>query len=210
MTAGAGKTKLISTVVDDLLEAFKQLPNDEAIAYFYCDRNQSDRQEPAMILSSLVRQLSTPRNNDAILRPTIQMYNQKRQTGFASGKLKLEESQAILAELFHIYPQITLVVDALDECDRNTRSAFFKTLDTLVDGSPKPLKILVSSRRDRDIKHRFEDGPNLDIRAIDNRDDIAAFVNHEIATSEKFWQDEISSELKELICTTLVDRSEGM
>ena len=138
------------------------------------------------------------------------MYHQKRRTGFASGKLKLEESQAVLAELLRIYPQVTLVVDALDECNKSTRSAFIKALDTLVDDSPKPLKIFISSRQDRDIKHRFEGGPNLEIRAIDNRDDIAMFVNHEIATSDKFWHGKISSELKELICDTLIDRSEGM
>ena len=138
------------------------------------------------------------------------MYNQKQQTGFASGKLKLEESQTILTDLVQNHPQITLVVDALDECDTNTRSAFIKVLDTLVDESPNPIKVLISSRRDRDIKHRFEGGPNLEIRAIDNRDDITMFVNHEIAASEHFWQDEISSELKELICNTLVERSGGM
>ena len=210
MTAGSGKTKLATTVVDDLLETSEQVPNNEAFAYFYCDRNQSDRQDPTLILSSFVRQLSTSRSNDAIPRSTVQMYNQKERTGFASGKLKIEESQAILADLLRIYPQTTLVVDALDECNRNTRSAFISTLDKLVDESHNPLKIFISSRRDRDIKHRFEDGPNLEIRAIDNRDDIAMFVNHEIATSDKFWHGKISSELKELICDTLIDRSEGM
>ena len=210
MTAGSGKTKLVSTVVDDLLESSQRLPNDEAFAHFYCDRNQPDRQDPTLILSSFVRQLSTSRSNDAIPRSTVQMYNQKEQTGFASGKLKLEESQAILADLIRIYPQTTLVVDALDECNRNTRSAFIKTLDKLLDESHNPLKIFISSRRDRDIQHRFEGGPNLGIRAIDNQDDIAMFVNHEIATSEGFWRDEISSDLKKLICDTLIARSEGM
>ena len=163
-----------------------------------------------MILSSFVRQLSTYRNNDAIPRPTVQTYNQKRQTGFASGKLKLEESGVVLADLLQIYPQTTLIVDALDECNKDTRLDFIKILATLVDKSPKPIKILISSRRDRDIKHRFENGPNLEIRATDNRDDIAMFVSHEITSSEKFWLDEISSELRELILQTLVNKSEGM
>lgn len=135
------------------------------------------------------------------------MYSQKRQTGFASGKLKLEESQTVLADLFQIYPQITLVIDALDECDKTTRSALIDILDGFVDKSPKPIKILISSRQDRDIQHRFENGPNLGIRAIDNLDDIALFVNHEIQT---LWQIKITSELKELICNTLVGGSKGM
>lgn len=208
--AGAGKTKLISTVVDDLLTTFEKLPNDEAFAYFYCDRNQSDRREPALILSSFVRQLSTPRTNDAIAFPTVRIYNQKRQSAFASTKLELKESQKVLADLFQIYPQINLVVDALDECDKETRSGFIDILDELVTDSPKPIKILISSRRDRDIRHRFKEGPNLEIRAVDNRDDIKLFVNHQIFSIEKSWQDGISSELRKLICETLVEKSGGM
>lgn len=163
-----------------------------------------------MILSSFVRQLSTPRNNDVIPRCTVQMYNRKRQRAFASGKLGLEESQTLLADLFQIYPQITLVVDALDECDKWTRLDFIDKLNKLIVESSKPVKILISSRRDTDIQRCFEGGPNLEIRAIDNRDDITTFVDHEITTNGKYWQVEISVELKELICSTLVEMSGGM
>lgn len=207
MTAGSGKTKLVSTVVDDLLQRFRQLPNDEAFAYFYCDRNQTDRQDPTSILSSFVRQLSTTRNADAIPRPTVQMYDQKRQTAFASGKLNIDESEIVLAELFQMYAQITLVVDALDECEKKTRLDFVERLDKLTANSSNPVKIFISSRRDRDIKYHFENGPSLEIRATDNRDDIAMFVSCEI---QKFRQAEVSSELQELICSTLVEKGEGM
>lgn len=204
--AGAGKTKLVSIVVDDLLQKFEQLPNDEAFAYFYCDRNQSDLQNPTLILSSFVRQLSTLRNY-GIPRSIVQMYDQNRQTAFASRTLKLEESQILLAELFQTYPQITLVVDALDECDKDIRSEFIDILEKFVDESPNPIKIFISSRRDRDIEDRFKDGPSLGISATDNQDDIATFVRHEIP---KFRRIKISTELEELVYNTVVRRSEGM
>lgn len=63
-------------------------------------------------------------------------------------------------------------------------------LDRLIAESFKPVKILVSSRRDEGIKCHFRDGPNLEIKAIDNRDDIAMFVNHEITASEKLNRSE--------------------
>lgn len=116
----------------------------------------------------------------------------------------------MLADLFQLYPQTTLVLDALDECDKDTRLRFINILDKLIAESSKPVKILISSRRDRDIEHRFKDGPNLEIRAIDNQEDIAMFVKDEITAGEKFWQHEISFELQELICDTLVKKSEGM
>ena len=122
----------------------------------------------------------------------------------------MEESRAVLAELFRVYPKITLVVDALDECDKETRSDFLDILDKLIRESQKPTKLFISSRRDRDIKHRFENGLNLEITATDNQDDITKFVKHKIATSRKYWQDEIGIELKELITETLINKSGGM
>lgn len=182
-------------------------PHDEAFAYFYCDRNQSDRQDQTLILSSYVRQLSTSQNRGAIPRSTVQMYNQK---AFASEKPKLEESRTMLADLFQLYPQTTLVLDALDECDKETRLGFINILDKLIAESSKPIKIIISSRWDRNIKHRFKDGPNLEISAVDNQEDIAMFVKYEITASEKFWQHGISSQLQRLICDTLVGGSGGM
>lgn len=127
----------------------------------------------------------------------------------------MEESQTILAELFDLYSQITLVVDALDECDKKSRLGFIDVLNKLIVQSSTPVKILISSRRDRDLVHRFEDRFHQDvraikIRAIDAQDDIAMFVNHEVTDREELWQCEMSPELKELICVTLVERSQGM
>lgn len=210
MAAGVGKTKLVSTVVDDLSETFKNLPNNEAFAYFYCDRNQFERQEPASILSSFVRQLSTSQDHNEMQRSIVQMYNQKARTGFASGILKLEESQTLLVDLFQLYPQVTLVIDALDECDKKTRSNLIGVLGKMIEKSFKPLKILISSRRDKDIKRHFETGPNLAIEAVDSQDDIATFLDHELGADEKFCHDEISSELKNHIRDTLMTKSGGM
>jgi hypothetical protein len=193
-----------------LLGSFGQYPNDEALAYFYCDRNESARQDPELILSSFVRQLSLSRNGDAIQHSLVQLYYQKRKTGFASGKLKIEESRDILLQLVRTYPQTTLVLDALDECHKETRTQLVDILDTLVTQSPKPVKIFISSRPDQDIKHRFGCGPNVHIKATDNRDDIAKFVNEKLNNSPEYWQNSINRDLKREICETLVDKSEGM
>lgn len=192
------------------MEKFKQDPNNDALAYFYCDRNTSDRQDPTFILSSFVRQLSAPKGNDTIPHSIVQMYNQKQKTDFASGVLKSRESQTLLGGLLQLYSQIIFVVDALDECDKKTRLEFVAMLEELMAKSSSSVKVLISSRRDGDIKQHFENGPNLEIRAIDNQDDIGLFVNHEIVASEKVWQFDISSGLRELICETFVERSGGM
>lgn len=101
-------------------------------------------------------------------------------------------------------------MDALDECNEKTRIEFIGILDKLVEESPNRVKILISSRQDIDRKFHFENGPNLEVTAIDNRNNIAMFVGHQIAAIGRFWQDNISSELKDLVCTTLVEKSGGM
>jgi hypothetical protein len=174
-----------------LLGSLKQHPNDEALAYFYCDRNESARQDPELILSSFVRQLSVSRSSDAIQHSLVQLYRRKRKTGFASGKLKIEESRDVLLQLVGIYPQTTLVLDALDECRKETRAQLVDILDMLVTQSLKPVKIFISSRPDRDIKHRFECGPNVNIKATDNRDDIAKFVDDKLSNSPEHWRNSI-------------------
>lgn len=136
------------------------------------------------------------------------MYYQKRQTD--PGELRLKESQTILAGLFQIYSQVTLVVDALDECNKENRLDLMDILDNFIAESSTPVRILISSRRDGDIKRHFENGPNLEIRAIDTRDDIAMVVKDGINTCQKRWPYDISSEVKKLIFDTLVAKSGGM
>ena len=102
------------------------------------------------------------------------------------------------------------MVDALDECNEKTRIEFIGVLNKLVAESPNRVKILISSRQDIDSICHFKHGPNLEVTAIDNRNDIAMFVNHQIAAIGRFWQANISSELKDLVCTTLVEKSGGM
>jgi hypothetical protein len=180
------------------------------LAYFYCDRNQSDRRDPIFILNSFVRQLSVSKKDGSIQPSIIKLYKQKKSTGFASGILGIEESRDILLQQVQSYPQITLVVDALDECNKQTRTQLVDILDMLVSQSPNLVKIFISSRPDQDIKHRFEGGSNMEIKATDNRNDIAKFVADKMDNSPPYWRSQIGPDLRKEICETLVDKSEGM
>ena len=162
-------------------KALAQQPNDEALAYFYCDRNQLNRQDPTQIMNSFVRQLSGAEHLKAIQPPIVRKYNLEHDKAFSSKGLSIEESLELLLQLIEIYPQTTLVVDALDESDVELRADFMKMLDVLVSGQSSNLvKIFISSRPDSNIKHRFSDGPNMNIKATDNGEDIAMFVDDKI------------------------------
>ena len=210
--AGAGKTKLVSTVIDTLIEKNRKSPNDEMLAYFYCDRNQTDRQHPAQIMNSFVRQLSVIQSTHLIQSSTIQLYDLKKKSGFSSGGLKFEESKDIIANLLQASPQTTLIIDAMDECEVETRSDFIKTMYELVAGSIRPVKVFISSRPDDDIRYYFKESksPSLEITATDNRGDIASFVNDKIINSPPHWREKVSPGLRNSIREVLVKESDGM
>ena len=188
-------------------------PQEEALAYFYCDRNQADRQSPEQVMRSFVRQLSTPRDSDMIPSCINKCYAGKEKLGFASSSLTFQESCALIRELVTMYTKVTLVLDALDECDRSTRHHLIGELDNLVSSSTScVIKVFISSRPDRDIKHRFHSGPNVCISATDNGEDIKKFIVHTIDNSPQYWLEMVTSApgLRERIVSTLHEKADGM
>lgn len=193
-----------------MLRALDSHRNDEALAYFYCNRNETNRQDPTSVLRSFVKQLSTTRTGDAIQPALVQLYRQKKQKGFASGPLDMKECEDLLLQYVNTYPQTTLILDALDECDPRTRHDLIAAFDNLLTSSSKPIKIFISSRPDEDIKFRFETGPNVAIQATDNQNDIVKFVTARIEVDDKNRRIKLSGELKEDIIGTISRKSQGM
>ncbi len=183
--------------------------NNEAFAYFYFNRNDECRSTPSAALRSLVRQLSVTSDGAAMQHVLLQLYRGKRRLGLAADRLHDDEAKQLLRQFADVYPQTTLVIDALDECDEMSRMSFVDVLESLVLQAEKPIKVFLSSRLDRDIQHRFNSLPNVAIRATDNAEDIAKFVEAEISC-RLYWSQKISRDLREEIVRTLCDKSKGM
>ena len=213
LLAGSGKTKLVSKVVGSVRQGLGKVPQGEALAYFYCDQNQEDRRSPEQVLRSFARQLSTLRDSDMIPSCIEQCYVEKEKPGFASSSLTFQECCVLVRELVTMYTKITLVLDALDECDRSTRQYLITEIDDLVSSSTScVIKVFISSRPDRDIKYRFQVGPNVCISATDNGNDIKKFLVSSIDNSPKYWLAEVTSApgLREDIVDTLHEKADGM
>jgi hypothetical protein len=108
----------------------------------------------------------------------------------------------------NLYTKTTLVLDALDECEPDSRGRLVEVIEFLSSRSERPLKVFISSRPDRDIRRRFLDKPNIEIEATHNERDIRKFVDEEIIKHER-WR-EMSPSLQEEIVRVLLDRSQGM
>ncbi|OBS15059.1 hypothetical protein FPOA_14076 [Fusarium poae] len=179
---GSGKSKLTSIVVEDALEASQQ-KQAPAPAYFYCSRNTAEpnRSDPSKIVTSIARQLSTPETGGPLLDAAIEVYKRREEKAFASGPLRLDESKELTLKLLKRYEDatMTIVIDALDECNPATRGDLLDALEDLLKTSPCLLKIFVSSRTDQDIVYKLDNYPNLDLDSNRNSEDINLFVRSE-------------------------------
>jgi len=152
-----------------------------APVFFYCSRNTAEptRSNPDAIIASLAKQLSSPHPGGHLLPPTVTAYRTREMDGFASGTLGIDESRALIIQLAEKYPLITIVIDALDECDPDRRADLLTTLERILQESPNLVKIFVSSRDDQDIVWHLRNYPNLELSSNNNGNDITSFVRNE-------------------------------
>ncbi|KAI0103318.1 ankyrin repeat-containing domain protein [Nemania sp. FL0031] len=200
---GAGKTFLASKVIDYIRARPKS--SREGLAFFYCDRNEEQRRKALSILRSYVRQLATTLGNPEFIRKRLQdLYREKWLYG---SDLSTTDCIEQLVDLVSLYDQTTLVLDALDECELDSRREIIEAIELLFK-SGNSVKVFISSRPDRDIRNRFIHRPNIEIQATDNEKDIQKFINEEISKHENWAH--MAPDLRKNIISTVFTKSQGM
>lgn len=174
----SNKTRAL--VVEDAIEAARNKRSPPP-AYFYCSRNLAEpgRSDPEVILASIARQLSCLGPGLPLLQPAVDMYRMHEEEAFAAESLRLHQSRSLILELAGHYPVITIVIDAMDECNPDKRKSFLHAMEFILRESPTLIKIFVSSRNDQDIVFKLQGYPNLELSSDRNSEDIAMFVESE-------------------------------
>lgn len=131
-----------------------------------------------------------------------------REARLKGSDLSFDTCKQQLLESINLYPKTTLVLDALDECELESRGRLIETIEFLLSKAERPLKVFISSRPDGDIRDRFLSRPNIEIQATDNQDDIKKFINQEIVKHRRWTK--MSSSLRGDIVRTLLENSQGM
>lgn len=168
---------LASKVIDE----FQPSPGtDHALAYFYCNYREETRRDPAEVLRALVKQLCLVGQTNELPQPVLLTYAKREAMGHQSGPLHLDESRDLIVALSAGYSQTTIVIDALDECNRDTRRGLFLILTHIIQQTTH-LRIFLTSRNDGDIQKMLCDFPSHYLDATDNSGDIETYVTSEIA-----------------------------
>ncbi|EXL50446.1 hypothetical protein FOCG_08736 [Fusarium oxysporum f. sp. radicis-lycopersici 26381] len=102
----------------------------------------------------------------------------------------------LIGKLIESYSKTTIILDALDECDRNTREELMGVLSSLANGSSK-FRVFISSRHDEDILRHFRGTPFMEMEVTDNEEDISCYVDDRLFQDSRWAH--LSPELREEI-----------
>jgi hypothetical protein len=206
LLAGFGKTFLTSKVIDHIENLLESSPNQEGFAFFYCNQTEEGSRKLLHILQSFVRQLSRAVGNPGQIRKRLRdLFYEAR---LNRSDLSLEICKEQLLESVNLYQKTTLVLDALDLCEPNTRLELVRVIDDLLTKSKRPLKVFISSRPECEIRAHLASRPNIEIQATDNEADMEKFVKNEINKPRRWG--EISTSLRNDVVRILLRRSCGM
>ncbi|KAL4916561.1 hypothetical protein BDW62DRAFT_185908 [Aspergillus aurantiobrunneus] len=136
---GAGKTRLVSIVIDLLYH--EKASNGSLYTYVYCNYNRRKEQTSTALLSSLLQQVPQHSARATVPSEILSLYESHKKYGTHPTFIQLTD---LLAKLTSAYETPFVVIDALDECAESEDEAlrFLSTVRSI--GSH--VKVLCSSR----------------------------------------------------------------
>lgn len=145
---GCGKTVLSSTILQSVLQHCRDDPR-KATVYFFFDFNDRQKQDPELMLRSLLYQLS---QQSIMIPASLNSLYSSCENGQQQPLLDalLTVMQQMMQEIPHVYA----LLDALDECSQ--RAELMDILETMAGWQLQNLHLLVTSRRERDIESSLE------------------------------------------------------
>ncbi|KAK2803839.1 hypothetical protein FQN50_006846 [Emmonsiellopsis sp. PD_5] len=202
---GAGKTKLISRVVDHFREGEQKNDGHLRMAFFYCRKDDDSRRNAVDILRSLIKQLVDP--CDVLPREIVEIYRQKSPEDAPSRQLTVNECESMLVDTISDRKNAVLVLDALDECHEDSIEVIISIFTKIANLCNSNTKVILSSRDLPVIQNCLEQGNRIGISASDIERDIGRFVRCRLARDNT---SKIPSELRDRIIDTLSRKSKQM
>ncbi|KAK5128139.1 hypothetical protein LTR08_004175 [Meristemomyces frigidus] len=211
-SSGSGKSTLISLIIQSLMGAHEQQQAPYPM-YFFCSRNtaEPERADPEHILRSLMRQASDLPGGPPLHPRLKERFNQRRIAGDVSAK----EATDIIIDTIEDRPLTYIVIDALDECDRQKRDTLVDSLKMILAKSTSLVKIFVTSRDNhQDIAWSMHGYPALCIDASQNQADIDHYVQYSVKNAierKKLLPTErVNRDLQQRIEESLCNGAAGM
>jgi hypothetical protein len=203
---GCGKTILSSTIIEHLLQHCQDNART-VLAYFYFDFNDAQKQDPELMLRSLLCQLlqcssTIAKGVDALFSSCD---NGKRQPSLHA---LLEVTPQVMRQFTHVY----IVLDALDECTQ--RPKLLDVLETVARWQLDNVHLLMTSRKERDIESSLESYVKEEDAVCLQRDvvdkDIQRYVTQRLSDDKALAKWNKDAVVKQEIEASLTNGARGM
>ena len=176
---GAGKSTIATSVAD----IFRDLRRLGALTFF--TRGMAARNDPALLIRTLAYQLGEfdHRISNAVARVIEEVPSIRQAPLRWQFQKLLVEPFVTLNDCLREGP-ILIVIDALDECGQSgVRDDLLRVLVSESPRLPSTIRILITSRAERDIRSAFSAHPHIFVREIDiksptNEKDVQTFIHH--------------------------------
>ncbi|KAJ7794721.1 ankyrin repeat-containing domain protein [Mycena olivaceomarginata] len=193
---GAGKTVLVSTVVD-YLQGGEDC--NIGVAVVYLSHKETDDQSPSMLLAGLWRQLVFGKPISSNLRDLYTKHHEK------CTRPSLDDDHAVLRSAISGYSKVFLLVDALDEYPQRDQSTLLLCLSAL----GPTVNLMLTSRPHIQVDDIIPNTETLEIRA--KEDDIRRYIRAQISPPSRLSKHVTRRpSLQEEIETAITQRSDGM
>jgi hypothetical protein len=178
---------------------------DTAVAYFYCDGNYIEKQNPRFIIGSILRQLlerSFSGGDTSFIEGMTKFYEAHKGDSFKQRRSR-EYFLIYLLSVSSLYSQVFVVIDGLDECQPRE-----DLLELLMGLKSCNVNLFVTSRPEVDIDRAFVGCSYLEMESDAVNDDITAYIDFRL--DEEARLNRIRPQLKDEIKSKLLEKAEGM
>ncbi|KAF1982386.1 ankyrin [Aulographum hederae CBS 113979] len=203
---GCGKTILSSTVIQDVFQHCESDPG-KAVAYFYFDFNDAEKQKPELMIRALICQLS-----EQCVKIPVTLEALYTSCDQGNRQPLIDTLISVLRDMVLEFPQSYLILDALDECTQ--RDELLDILDQIAGWQLDGIHILVTSRKEQDIKSSLSVivDPKLVIylqsQVVDK--DIRKFIHQKLSDDKSLKRWHKSIDIRQEIETALIQGAHGM
>lgn len=164
---GAGKTIMAALVIDRLLRS--QHVANRPVTFIYCNYKRQSEQSAKHMLSSILRQIiDTQIGVPKLVQDFYTSHTTKRTTASS------DELRQVLEAVSKDLRGLTIIVDALDECNAHARHEFLSAIEML--RRQRGIRLLATSRSLPDVQSHciFLGKPTLKVRASD--EDLERYI----------------------------------
>ena len=203
---GSGKTILNSTIVENLVQHCESGAGMVTI-YFYFDFNDARKQDPELMLRSLLSQLL-----QASSKVPESIEDLFSACGDGQQQPPLHSLLQVTSQVVQHFTHVYIIFDALDECAK--RQDLMDMLETVAAWQHTNMHLLMTSRKEREIESSLqtyiseEDSISLQNDIVD--EDIHLYILQRLSEDKTLVKWNRDAAVRQEIETTLMQGARGM